>query len=1172
MAATSDSPAPPDEPEDLPTFGALVNAELAADKVMWPNPRARSLVPVADLERLLPRFRQFEFLGAGGMGVVYKAWQSDLRRWVAVKILATDLAQDERALERFRNEASILAQLRHPNIVPIHEFGSDGDLSFLVMDYVEGVSLKTWAAQQKPSARGTAVMLARIARAAGVAHASGITHRDLKPSNILVTAEDQPVIIDFGLAHHAAWEQTTRFTQPGELAGTVAYLAPEQVNDALGEVSPTTDVHACGVMAFEILAGGLPRQGVASQVIARLHNDEFPPRLRLVAPHVSQDLEAICWKAMQRDPRDRYATGSALADDFERFGEGRPIQAKRPALIRMAWQGIRRRPDAAAALGICMVAIAFAGWNGRQAAIDQHKSRLIAQLNRSLTSSRWTPAQFEEMNALLNRSDSLVPEHAGHLREDMLNRTAAEVRRYLQLPEPTAEESTTAQQLIALLEANGSEEALGLKAAWQARQPSWQTLVDLRAPIASAAAARVFPAVDWEIDEGMLRFNNSWTTVDGRTQVRPQAIFDFELEGQWRRVSSAGMVLRFRSAPDLGFYVFHASRFEKYLPGFPNKDKLPVMAIVRRGEPLAYAVLSAEIAAAPRLKISARCIGDELAMEVNDSASIAFAAFFVRSLPSSAMCLLLPPDVSLRRLAIRHRDPENDVVPFSAADEMVASGNAKAALAVYEQYVKRPDSGIEARYKRGYCLNAIGRLNEAIEDWKSIAGYDREPWRSLSCFQLWLASIAGHNPAEADAWFDLLIAKPLPRAVRLSVTAGNRQLIERTYLPVTRSLDCLAICATDLEALERAVAVQEFLGDNPRQIAARTGLAFHFAGQDERARQVFADAIAQVASGSNHDAADVALALTCLDQWASLGGTDHDALLQAALTAWESFAGVVDQPGRAVLQLENVRRVLRQSGAWDERMGELLGWIASDAAVPARLRAEARLLEGYAHQLAHQPDQANRAWRAAVEALGTGAGNDDTTIQTLITQVAARGLAQAWTRQDASEWMTAMLGKSRPAGSGSGWVGTFIQTIAGTSLADVLNAMLTTERGHRFAMDYCLRKRPARELAQEGMALFYEAMLRQGTSLPTDDPRPRAAAEQIAEAFGAGHLDALALGQFFKVWGGTKNFVTWDLLAKQWPPQMRQTISAIMEERYIVLGNLEAATEFKAEMAGGGSE
>lgn len=1172
MAAPSDSPAPTDAPEDLPSFGDLVKAELAADAGMRSKRLARSLIPAADLEQLLPRFKQFEFLGAGGMGVVYKAWQTDLRRWVAVKILATDLAQDLRALERFRNEASILAQLRHPNIVPIHEFGSDGDLAFLVMDYVEGRSLKTWARQQKPTASETAVMMARIARAVGVAHASGITHRDLKPSNILVTAEDLPVLIDFGLAQHAAWQQTTRFTQPGELAGTVAYLAPEQVNDALGEVSPATDVHACGVMTFEILAGGLPRQGVASQVIARLHHEEFPPRLRGVALHAPQDLEAICWKAMQRDPRDRYATGSALADDFERFAEGRPIQAKRPALFRMAWQGVRRRPDAAAALAVCMVAIAFAGWNGRQAAIDQHKSRLIAQLNRSLTSSRWTPALFKEADALLNQFDPLLPLYARHLREDMLNRTAAEVRRYLQLPEPTAEELTMAQQLIALLEAGGSEEALGLKAAWQARQRSWQTLVELRAPITADAATKVFPAADWVLEGGQLRFNNSWTPVDGRTEVRPQAIFDLELEGEWRRASSAGIVLRFRTAPDLGFYVFNPSRFEKYLPGFRNKDKMPVMAIVRHGEPLAYAILPAEIAAASRLKISARCIGDELAMEVNDSASVAFSSFFVRSLPSSSMSLLLPLEVRLRRLAIRHRDAEPGVVPFSAADEMVAAGNAHAALAVYEQYVKRPDTGIEARYKRGYCLNAVGRLNEALEDWKVIAGYDREPWRSLACYQLWLASIAGQNSSEADAWFDLLIGKPVPRSVRLGVRAADRQGIEQAYLPIMRSLKFLTIYSTDLEALERAVAVQEFLGTNPRQIAAQTGLAFHFAGQDQRSRQMFANAIAQMVPNSTRDAADLALVLNCLDQWASLGNADQDAVLQPTLSAWELAAGVSDQPGRAVPQLEKARRMLRQTAALSEPMRETLDGVASDGAVAARLRAEARLLVGCAHQLAHQPDQASLAWRAAVDAMGVGAGHDDTTIQTLITQMVARGLAHSWNKQEASDWMAAMLGKSKPAGSGSGWVGSLIQTLAGTSLPDVLNVMLTPERGQRFALDYCLRKRAARELAQEGSALFYEAMLRQGTSLPPDDPRPRAAAEQIAAAFSAGQLDALALGQFFKVWGGTKNFVTWNLLANRWSPEMRQTISAIMEERYIVLGNLEAATEFKVEMIGGDSE
>ena len=297
---------------------------------------------IARLPTTIARFRVVNELGHGGMGVVYRAHDPALGRDVALKVLPASLATSSRAVERFRREARALAQTRHPHIVMVYDVGATKEgLPFFAMDLVEGESLALLvraAAAQGPRAlraehllprqedRTDAVgsasyvdaavrLIAKVADALEHAHQEGITHRDVKPANILVDRAGEPHLVDFGIARQAdsaaaasSWTLAT--------AGTPAYMAPEQISNQ-GTVGPWTDVYMLGVTLYETLTLQRPFAAATSHQVFQHIIVLEPRRLRKLNGLVSRDLETICLTAMAKDPRRRYASARAFADDLD---------------------------------------------------------------------------------------------------------------------------------------------------------------------------------------------------------------------------------------------------------------------------------------------------------------------------------------------------------------------------------------------------------------------------------------------------------------------------------------------------------------------------------------------------------------------------------------------------------------------------------------------------------------------------------------------------------------------------------------------------------------------------------------------------------------------------------------------------------------------------------------
>jgi WD40 repeat protein/tRNA A-37 threonylcarbamoyl transferase component Bud32 len=290
----------------------------------------------------LPGYDVLGELGRGGMSAVYRARQAGLNRIVAVKVIQARVYADVTVAARFRDEAEAAARLRHPNIVHVYEVGEHEGQGFLVMEYVAGGSLAQNLAGTPQPPRDSAELIESLASAVYHAHEHGIVHRDLKPGNIVLTLEGVPKVTDFGLAKLV--EREGGLTQTGDIMGTPSYMAPEQAQGTPSDVTPAADVYALGAILYEMLTGRPPFKGATPLSTLNQVAEYEPLAPGKLQRHIPRELETVCLKCLQKEPRKRYATALALADDLHRFLENRPILARRISFLERIERWRRREP------------------------------------------------------------------------------------------------------------------------------------------------------------------------------------------------------------------------------------------------------------------------------------------------------------------------------------------------------------------------------------------------------------------------------------------------------------------------------------------------------------------------------------------------------------------------------------------------------------------------------------------------------------------------------------------------------------------------------------------------------------------------------------------------------------------------------------------------------------
>ena len=329
------------------------NAAVAASHSKKAARAAEMLGELGDYELL-------EEVGRGGQGVVFRARQKSLNRTVALKVISLGQWASKAHLKRFRREAEAAASLDHPCIVPIYEVGERDGSCYFSMKFVEGGQLDEVVRRTLMSIRQAAELIAKIARTVHYAHEHGILHRDIKPGNVLLDQKGEPHLTDFGLARLVETESTV--TRTMEVLGTPSYMAPEQAMGHNAAISSATDVYGLGAVLYQLLTGQPPFAGGTTYETIKLLLDAEPRQPRLLNPKIDRDLSTICLKCLEKDPKRRYSSALALAEDLEHWLKHEPIQARRTGIFTRTRKWVRRNPTSALLVASLIALAAAAGW------------------------------------------------------------------------------------------------------------------------------------------------------------------------------------------------------------------------------------------------------------------------------------------------------------------------------------------------------------------------------------------------------------------------------------------------------------------------------------------------------------------------------------------------------------------------------------------------------------------------------------------------------------------------------------------------------------------------------------------------------------------------------------------------------------------------------------------
>ena len=330
--------------------GDLATGDLASLAVLEDS-TARALQSMAPPPERIGPYRILRVVGEGGMGIVYEAEQDSPRRRVALKVAQPSVLSDERR-RRLAREAEILGRLQHPGIAQVYEAGSfeseRGSQPYFAMEFVEGVDLLQHARENGLETSGRLELLIQVCHALEHAHQRGVVHRDLKPDNVLVDREGRPKLLDFGIARarEGTTQLSTLVTQEGQLLGTLAYMAPEQLLGRVDQTSPRTDVYALGVMIYQLLANELPIPigDLATPLASRALVEREPRSLAHVSEEFRGDLATIVGCALAKEPERRYASAAALAADLRAWLDRRPVRARPASLSYRARKFVARNP------------------------------------------------------------------------------------------------------------------------------------------------------------------------------------------------------------------------------------------------------------------------------------------------------------------------------------------------------------------------------------------------------------------------------------------------------------------------------------------------------------------------------------------------------------------------------------------------------------------------------------------------------------------------------------------------------------------------------------------------------------------------------------------------------------------------------------------------------------
>jgi len=358
------------------------------------------------LTTMIGHFELLDQIGVGGHGTVWKAKDCELDRIVAIKI-PRHRASSMGGEDQFLAEARTAAKLSHPGIVTVHEVGRDEDRLYIVSDYIDGVDLSEWLSAKRMSFREAVSFCSKVADALQHAHERGIVHRDLKPGNIMLGKNNQPLVMDFGLAKQDVGEVT--MTVDGRILGTPAYMSPEQARGEGHRVDGKADIYSLGVILYELLTGEWPFRGVAKMLIQQvIHDTPMSPR-KLVGA-IPRDLETIVMKCLEKSPGVRYESALTLKQDLDAWLDHQPIKARPIGAMGKLNRWRQRNPVVAnLTIGFFLMLSLMAAISSTYAVRARNQAQRLIEQNLELTASQSQAAQNESaLGEMLTRLDQIA--------------------------------------------------------------------------------------------------------------------------------------------------------------------------------------------------------------------------------------------------------------------------------------------------------------------------------------------------------------------------------------------------------------------------------------------------------------------------------------------------------------------------------------------------------------------------------------------------------------------------------------------------------------------------------------------------------------------------------------------------------------------------------------------
>jgi tetratricopeptide (TPR) repeat protein len=682
--------------------------------------------------RRIGRFVLERELGRGGMGIVYQARDSELKRVVALKTFLEAAGISADGLARFRREAGAAGRLKDPRIVTVHEVGEHDGRPFIVMDLIEGESLEAFLRRGLPPPHQAAQIVRELALALAHAHEQGVIHRDVKPENVLLDSEGRPHLTDFGLAREIA--DTERLTASGAILGTPSYMAPEQASGSLEQHGPPCDIYGLGALLYRALVGRPPFVAPSIRVLIKriLFDEPTPPRK--LDPGVAVDLETIALRCLAKEPARRYADARSLAEDLDRFVEGRPILARPPTRLERLSLTARRNPGTSAAL--LALALSLAGGAGvlgvslaREArerradearaqkahALDETRRARVAdvldRVGRAPNSARSPLADKEALNTLV---ECRHPETVAVLSRE-LEALAGELAK-VRLEQYLSTAGADTPQPV-------DGDVQGALAAALARQAALEPGQVLGAP--DRALVR---AAGRSLEERWLREHPRPRNTNDPPQ-RPRRAREIVADAQTQRLGADRRRLARISCEALG----------QIAEGRPALAALEAVLAADEDEPSAAAAALAlcrigGVQGKVRVRERSRAFGSASAFTERVRAAMALTLTEERTLPHNASGLLARAESCAQRgdlsSALEHLgraltlEPSNGLLWRARAESHLALRHLEAACEDLTQALELNPRDALSLSLRGTARASRGRLDEALADCSSALEID----------------------------------------------------------------------------------------------------------------------------------------------------------------------------------------------------------------------------------------------------------------------------------------------------------------------------------------------------------------------------------------------------------------------------------------------------------------